>query len=84
VAGIEADEVRCRAHVNGATASITALVESLGYEKAQAIAAQAHFEGKPLRAVVVDGGYLSQEQFDRLVSPDSVSRLGSPSPEEKQ
>jgi aspartate ammonia-lyase len=84
VAGIEADEVRCRAHVNGATASITALVESLGYEKAQAIATQAHFEGKPLRAVVVEGGYLSQEQFDRLVSPDSVSRLGSPSPEEKQ
>ena len=38
VAGIEADEARCRAHVEGATATLTALVEPLGYEKAQEIA----------------------------------------------
>ncbi|MFW6161953.1 MAG: aspartate ammonia-lyase, partial [Planctomycetota bacterium] len=38
VAGIEADEARCRRHVHGATATVTALVEPLGYETAQAIA----------------------------------------------
>jgi aspartate ammonia-lyase len=83
VAGIEADEVRCRACVEGATASLTALVELFGYEKVQAIAARARAEGKSVRAVVVEQGDLSSEQFDRLVSPEYVNRLGSPPPEEK-
>jgi aspartate ammonia-lyase len=83
IAGIEADEMRCRNYVEGATASLTALVEVFGYEKVQAIAAQARAEGKPVRAVVVEQGYLSSEEFDRFVSPEYVSRLGSPPSEEK-
>ncbi len=82
VAGIEADESQCRSHVEAATASITALVEWLGYEKAQAVAARARAEGKPLREVVVEQGLMLPEQFDRLISPESVARLGSPPPEE--
>ena len=81
VAGIEADEARCRAHVEGATATLTALVESLGYERAQQVAVQARAEGKSIRKIVLQQGLLSSEDFDRLVSPESVSRLGSPSPE---
>lgn len=84
VAGIEADEVRCRAQVEGATALLTALVEVLGYEKAEAIGARARSEGKPIRKVVIEQGFLSAEQFDRLISPESVSRLGAPVPEEKE
>jgi aspartate ammonia-lyase len=83
IAGIEADESRCRACVEGSTASLTALVELFGYEKVQAIAARARAENKPVRTVVVEQGYLSPEEFDRLVSPEYVSRLGSPSPEER-
>ena len=81
VAGIEADEARCRVHVEGATATLTALVESLGYERAQQVAVQARAEGKSIRKIVLQQGLLSSEDFDRLVSPESVSRLGSPSPE---
>ena len=83
VAGIEADEARCRAHVEGATASVTAMVEWLGYGKAQALARRAHAEGKTVREIALEEGVLSAEQFDALVSPESVSRLGSPDPEEK-
>ncbi len=83
VEGVEADEERCRAHVEGATASITALVESIGYEKAQAIANLAKSEGKQIRRTVLEQGLLSAEQFDQLVSPENVTRLGSPPREKK-
>jgi aspartate ammonia-lyase len=84
VAGIEADESRCRMYVEGATASLTAMVEMLGYEKVQSLAARARAEGKSVRDIVTEEGILSPEQFDRLVSPESVSRLGSFPSEEKQ
>jgi len=67
--------------VEGATATLTALVESLGYERAQEVAIRSRAEGKSIREVVLQQGLLSSEDFDRLVSPESVSRLGSPSPE---
>jgi aspartate ammonia-lyase len=82
IAGIEADEARCRAHVEGATALLTALVEVLGYEKAQAIGSIAQSEGKRIRDVAIERGFLSAEAFEQLISPESVSRLGSPMPEE--
>jgi aspartate ammonia-lyase len=81
IAGIEADESRCRAHVEGATASVTALVERIGYEKAQTVAARALVEKKGIRQVAIEMGLLSPEEFDQLISPENVARLGSPSPE---
>jgi aspartate ammonia-lyase len=84
VAGIAADENRCRAHVEGATATITALVELLGYEKAQALAVRARSEGKSVRRVVLDEGSLTAEQFDRLISSENVSRLGSPASKDEE
>ncbi len=84
VAGIEANEARCRSSVEGASASLTAMVELFGYEKAQELAIRARAEGKSVRDVAVEAGLLSPEQFDRLVSPESVSRLGSPSPSKEK
>jgi len=84
VDGIMADEARCRSHVEGATASLTAMVEALGYERAEAIAVRARREGRSVRDIVIDEGALSPEEFDRLVSPENVARLGSGAPEEKK
>jgi aspartate ammonia-lyase len=84
IAGIVANESRCRIFVEGATASLTALVEQFGYEKVQAIADRARTEGKTVRTVVMELGYMSPEQFDRLISPETVNRLGSPLSEEIQ
>ncbi|MDR1727481.1 MAG: aspartate ammonia-lyase [Acidobacteriota bacterium] len=77
VAGLEADEGRCRRHVEGATASLTALVEAIGYEKAEALADLARREGKSAREVVVASGVLGAEEYDRLTSAESVTKLGS-------
>jgi aspartate ammonia-lyase len=77
VVGIEADEERCRRNVEGATATVTALVESIGYHAAQEVAAAAQAEGKSVREIVLARGLLSEEEFDLLISPEMVTRLGS-------
>ena len=79
VDGIEANEERCRGHLHEATSVLTALVSVIGYERATAVAEQAHQQGRAIRAVVLDLGLLSAEQFDQLTSPESVCRLGMPS-----
>lgn len=84
VSGITADSSRCRAHVEGTTASITAMVELLGYERAQDLATRARAEGKSIREIALESGCLSAEQYEQLVSPENVSRLGSSSSEEKK
>ena len=78
VQGIEPNEQRCRRNVHGATACVTALVEPLGYEAAQALAAKARDTGKTIREVAIDDGLLTAEEFDHLVSAEAVTRLGSP------
>jgi aspartate ammonia-lyase len=78
VAGLEADEERCRRHVEGATACLTALVDRIGYRAAQEIGAEARRTGKGIRATVLERGLLGAEEFDALVSAESVTRLGSP------
>jgi aspartate ammonia-lyase len=78
VRGLEPNEPRLRQQVESATATVTALVERLGYHQAQEVARQAHEEGRPVREVVVARGLLTDEQFAALVAPETVTRLGSP------
>ena len=78
VAGIVADEARCRAHVAGATAAVTALVEVIGYEAATQVAQEARASDKTVRDLVIEKRLLTAEQFDALVSAEAVMRLGSP------
>lgn len=78
VEGLEADEQRCRSHVEGTTASATALVERLGYEAASELAVAAAKGGKSVRQTVIDRGMLTPGEFDELLSAEVVTRLGSP------
>jgi aspartate ammonia-lyase len=78
VVGIEPNEERCRRQIEGATATVTALVERIGYYAAQEVAQAAQTEGRSVRDIVVERGLLSGEEFDGLISPESVNRLGSP------
>ena len=76
VAGMEADEGRCRAQVENATASVTALLPLIGYERAAALAERARASGRGLKATAVAEGALTAEQFDACTSPEAVCRLG--------
>ncbi|MCX7048544.1 MAG: aspartate ammonia-lyase [Candidatus Sumerlaeota bacterium] len=78
VEGMRADEERCRRHVDGATACVTALVGALGYEKAQEVALAARAERKTIREIVIEKNLMSSEQYDSLITPEYVTRLGTP------
>ncbi len=77
VAGIEADEERCRRHVHGSTAAVTALVDRIGYEKACALAVAAQKQRRSVRELAVEQELMTAEEFDRMVSLERVTRLGS-------
>ncbi len=78
VPGIEADEARCRRHVENATASATALLPLIGYERAAALVALARASGRGLRETAVAEGFVTAAEFDAATSPEAVCRLGSP------
>jgi aspartate ammonia-lyase len=79
--GIEADREHCLMHVHNSTATLTALVERIGYDAAEQAAEHLHEtkgdSTKTLRNFVIDNGWLSGEDFDQLTSPERVTRLGS-------
>ena len=77
VTGIEAHEAQCRRHVEGMTASATALVDELGYARVAELAKQAVAQGKSLRHVAIEQGAVTAERFDVLITPEQVTRLGS-------
>ena len=77
VRGIEADEDRCRRHVDGSTATATALVDSIGYDRATAAAAEADASGRSIREIVVANGWMSEEDFAACISAERVMQLGS-------
>ena len=78
VDGIEADEARCRELVENSTAAVTALLPALGYEAAAEVAKLARENRRSIRETVIALGWLTGEEFDELISPESVCRLGSP------
>ena len=78
VVGLEADEARCRRQVENATASATALLPVLGYERVSALVQLAHARGGGLKETAVAEGLVTSEQFDELTSPEAVCRLGFP------
>jgi aspartate ammonia-lyase len=78
VEGIEADEARCRELVENSTAAVTALVPALGYERAGEAAKLARENRRSIRETVIVQGWLTGEEFDELISPEAVCRLGMP------
>lgn len=80
VEGIQADEARCRAHVNASTAVVTALVSEIGYERAVQLAARAAQSARNIRDLAIEEGLVTPQRFDELTSPEAVCRLGSPDP----
>ena len=76
VEGIEADEERCREHVESSTALATALLPAIGHERAAEVVAEAAATGRSIRRVIVDDGLMSEEEFEQLITPEAVTRLG--------
>jgi len=78
VAGLEADETRCREHVLNSTAAATALLPAIGYERVCELARASAETGHSIRELAITKGWLIAAAFDELISPEAVCRLGTP------
>lgn len=72
VVGITANEKRINQLLNESLMLVTALNPHIGYDKAAAIAKQAHKEGLTLKQAAVKSGHLTAEQFDQWVRPENM------------
>ena len=70
--GIEPDRARIKELVDRSLMLVTALAPRLGYDRAAAVAKKAHAEGLTLKEAAVKLGYLTAEEFDREVRPESM------------
>lgn len=73
VEGLEPNEARIRQHLENSLMLVTALNPLIGYDKSAEVAKKAHKEGTTLRESVVSLGYLTGEQFDQAVRPESMT-----------
>ncbi len=73
VEGIEPNRARIREHLDNSLMLVTALTPMIGYDKAAEVAKKAHKEGSTLREAAVSLGYLSEQQFDDSVRPESMT-----------
>ena len=72
VDGIEANEERIHSNLYNSLMLVTALNPHIGYDKAAEVAKKAHKDNSSLREAIVALGYMSGEDFDRLVQPEKM------------
>jgi fumarate hydratase class II len=72
--GLEPDRERIAAHVAHSLMLVTALTPVIGYDKAAEIALHAHKNGQSLREAALELGFVSAEEFDRVVVPEAMIR----------
>ena len=72
-AGIEPAHNRIEELLHGSLMLVTALNPFIGYDKAATIAKTAYKNGSTLKAAAIDLGYLTAEQFDEWVIPESMT-----------
>lgn len=78
VAGIEADEARCRQLLELNPSIATALNPYLGYDKAAEVAKAAAREGTSVREIVLREGLLPEDRLDEALDVRGMTRPGLP------
>lgn len=75
VAGIEPRQKVISEHLNKSLMLVTALNPHIGYDKAAQIAKKAHKEEKTLKEAALELGFVTAEQFDQWVRPETMTNL---------
>jgi fumarate hydratase class II len=73
IQGIELDRARIDDYVNNSLMLVTALAPRIGYDKAAHLAHTAYVDGSNLREACIKLGYLSGEEFDEIVRPETMT-----------
>jgi len=72
VVGIEPRLDNIKAGLNRSLMLVTALAPKIGYDAAAKIAKTAHKNGTTLKEEAVGGGYVTSEEFDKIVRPEDM------------
>ena len=72
VDGLKANEKQIHDNLHNSLMLVTALNPHIGYDKAAKVAKKAHRDGTTLREAIIELGYLTGEEFDRLVQPENM------------
>jgi fumarate hydratase class II len=73
VEGMEIDQQRIEQNVKNSLMLVTALSPKIGYDKAAQIAHKAHHERMSLREAALKLGYLTEQEFDEVVRPETMT-----------
>jgi fumarate hydratase class II len=76
--GLTADRERCEGLIEESLAMCTALAPVIGYDRAAAIAKQAHETGKTVREVALAEDVLPDYELERLLDPRPMTEAGIP------
>ncbi|HET6838298.1 MAG TPA: class II fumarate hydratase [Bradyrhizobium sp.] len=76
IEGIRADEKRIRDLMGRSLMLVTALAPRIGYDNAAKVAKSAHSRGTTLKEEAVRLGFVSADEFDRLVRPEKMIHPG--------
>jgi aspartate ammonia-lyase len=81
VAGITADEARCRELMDRSTAVATALSTYIGYAQTAEIAKMAVKTGRSIADIVRERKLIPEEELERILSPEAMTSPGIPGSE---
>lgn len=73
VQGIELNHERIAQYVQDSLMLVTALTPHIGYDKAAKVAEKAYHDRLSLREACVQLGFLTAEQFDKMVRPEAMT-----------
>ncbi|MFB6294887.1 MAG: aspartate ammonia-lyase, partial [Candidatus Nanohaloarchaea archaeon] len=73
VAGIDADDDRIAELFKGSTATATALSPYLGYDRTADAVHAAVEEGRAVRDVVEERGWMTEEELDAVLDPERMT-----------
>ncbi len=76
VAGMEVNLPRLDEYLERSLMLVTALNQHIGYDKAAKLAKTAHADNLSLREANRKLGYLTEEEFERYLKPESMTRPG--------
>ncbi len=74
--GLEPNRKRIAGLLEASLMLVTALAPAIGYDRAAAIAKNAHARGTTLREEALRSGFVTAAEFDRLVRPEKMTRPG--------
>ncbi|MFN8012198.1 MAG: aspartate ammonia-lyase [Holophagaceae bacterium] len=74
IAGITANEARCRESVEHSIGIVTAVMPAIGYKRATEVAKEALETGRPVRELIAEKGWLSEAELEDAFSLEAMTQ----------